>query len=77
MGTGQLHLADYAGTLDALTASGAVPPRVALAARAMLGLLARDKNDDSGTVDLPLTLENRKLSVRGVPLAKLAPMTFP
>ena len=78
MGTGTAKLSGYAESLDALAANNAVTKRAALAANAVLSLLAHAP-DDGGPpeVEVPLTLQDRTLSVRQIPLSRLPMLDWP
>jgi hypothetical protein len=77
--TGQLtaRLSGYAETLDALTAGGAVPPRTATAAKAVLSLMARPQQVGPAMVEVPLTLQNGTLLLGRIPLARMPELHWP
>jgi len=71
-GAGHVRIAGGADTLDALAAGHAITANAALAARSLLGLLAR--TPDSGgqpVLDLPVTLDDRTLSIGPFPLLRV------
>lgn len=70
MGTGQAHVVGYVRTLDALGSAGVIGVRGALAAKAVLGLVAHGPDAQADAVDLPLTLQDRTLSLRQIPLLR-------
>jgi hypothetical protein len=59
-------LAGYGAAIDALAASGRLSPGAAVAARAVLGLMARP----DGHVRVPLSLENDTLRMGRIPLLR-------
>jgi hypothetical protein len=78
MGTGSLRLVGYAASLDALAAGHVLTANAALAAKAVLSLLASTPEDGGpAEVEVPLTLQDRTLSMRQVPLAKLPEVIWP
>ena len=78
MGAGQVQIAGAPAALDALAVAGAINARTAQAARAAFGLLAR-RPDGGGPpqAELPLTLEDRRLTVGPMQLLRLAPLVWP
>jgi len=70
-GTGAAHIIGFARTLDALAASHAIGANAALAGKALLGLIAQPAGAEADAVDLPLTVQDRMLSVRTAPLLRL------
>ena len=78
MGAGTARIVGEAETLDALAAANAIAPRAALAAKAVLGLMAHAPPDGGPPqVDVPLTLQNRALSVGRIPLLRLPELFWP
>jgi hypothetical protein len=78
MGTGTARIVGYAETLDALAASGAVTRNAAMAAKALSALIARAPEDGGKPeIEVPLTLQDRTLSIRQIPLARIPEMTWP
>ncbi len=78
MGTGTARIIGYAETLDALAAGGAINPRAALAAKAIGGLIAAmPQGGGPAEIEVPLTLQDRSLSIRQIPLARLPPLQWP
>jgi hypothetical protein len=69
-GTGDAHVVGFARTLDALAGSHAIGAHVALAGKALLGLVAQPAGG-ADAVDLKLGLHDRTLSLRDVPLLRL------
>jgi hypothetical protein len=77
-GTATLRIVGYDQTLDALAAGGALPPRAAAAAKAVLGLLAHTPDGGGAPlVDAPLTLRDSQLSLGMIPLVRLPPLVWP
>lgn len=77
-GEGDARVRGYAEALDALAAHGAITRSAATAAKAILSLLATMPADGSApTVDVPLTLRSRTLSMHEVPLLRLPELDWP
>jgi hypothetical protein len=78
MGSGNGRIVGYAETLDRLAAAGMLTKSAATAAKAVLSLMAAtsDSNQPS-SVDVPLTLQYRTLSMRQVPLVRLPEVDWP
>lgn len=78
MGAGQVQLAGAGDVLRALVAAGAIAPRVGTAAQAAAALLARPpEGGGPPRIDLPVTLEDRRLGVGPIRLLRFAPVTWP
>jgi hypothetical protein len=79
MGTGSARLVGFGPALDQLAHAGVIPPGAAMAARAVLSLIARP--DQAGgaepAADVPLTLRDRVLAMRQVPLLRIPPLVWP
>ena len=72
MGAATARVVGYDATLHALAASGVLGPRVAQAIGGVLGLLARPAQEGGAPqVEVPVTLENRTLSLGPFPLVRL------
>jgi hypothetical protein len=72
MGSGSGRLVGYADTLDKLAAGGVLTRSAATAAKAVLSLIAGTGDGDTRpSVDVPLTLQYRTLSMRQIPLLRL------
>ena len=68
----------YAETLDRLAAGGKLTKSAATAAKAVLSLMAGTaQGDEPASVDVPLTLQYRTLSMRQVPLVRLPELDWP
>jgi Uncharacterized protein conserved in bacteria (DUF2125) len=78
MGSGKGRIVGYAESLDRLAAAGMLTKSAATAAKAVLSLMAEtsDTNEPS-SVDVPLTLQYRTLSMRQVPLIRLPEVDWP
>ncbi len=75
-GTGTVRIVDPEAALRALTDNGVIDSRAALATRALLALMTHAQaNGGPPEVEIPLTLQNQRLSMGQVPLAKLPPLT--
>jgi len=71
-GAGTVRVANPTATLDALTASGAIPTRTAATVRRVLPLLTRlDPGGGSPVIELPVAVQDRTLSVARFPLMQL------
>ncbi|WP_428491544.1 DUF2125 domain-containing protein [Rhodopila sp.] len=78
MGSGNGRIIGYAETLDRLAASGALTRPAATAAKAVLSLMAATSDaDDPSSVDVPLKLQYRTLSIGLVPLLRLPEVDWP
>ena len=78
MGSGNGHIVGYADTLDRLAAGGMLTKSAATAAKAVLSLMAGTSDtDEPSSVDVPLTLQYRTLSMRQVPLVRLPELDWP
>jgi hypothetical protein len=78
MGAATAKLRGYVATLDALAGARLIPPQAAIAAKAVLGLMAHaPDNGGPPEVEVPLTLQNRQLSVGRIPLAHLPEFSWP
>jgi hypothetical protein len=64
----------YNETIDALQATGQIPPWPAAGAKIGLNALARQQADGSRQVEIPLSAQNGRLFVAGFPLMRLAPL---
>lgn len=78
MGSGSGRIVGYAQTLDRLAAAGKLTKSAATAAKAVLSLMAgTGDGDEPSSVDVPLTLQYRTLSMRQVPLVRLPELDWP
>jgi hypothetical protein len=78
MGSGNGRIVGYAETLDRLAAGGMLTKSAATAAKAVLSLMAGTSDaDEPSSVDVPLTLQYRTLSMRQVPLLRLPEVDWP
>ncbi len=78
MGSGNGHVVGYAATLDKLAANGILTKSAVTAAKAVLSLMAGAGDPDQpSTVDVPLTLQYRTLSMRQVPLLRFPELDWP
>ncbi len=78
MGTGSVRLVGYATALDALASGHVLTQSAAVAAKAVLSLLATVPEDGGPPeVEVPLTLQDRTLAMRQVPLAKMPEIIWP
>jgi hypothetical protein len=78
MGSGNGRIVGYAETLDRLAAAGMLTKSAATAAKAVLSLMAGTSDSDQpSSVDVPLTLQYRTLSMRQVPLLRLPEVDWP
>ncbi len=78
IGSGSVHLVGYAAALDALANGRVLAQGTAIAAKAVLSLLAAAPEDGGPAgVEVPLTLQDRILSMRQVPLLRLPELIWP
>lgn len=77
MGTATARITGHAEALDALVAAQLLAPRPAVAAKAILGLLSKKKEDGPPVVEVPLTLQDRTLQLGRIPLARLPEIFWP
>jgi hypothetical protein len=78
MGSGSAKLVGYAETLDRLASTGVLTRSAAIAATAVLSLMAgTSDSDEPSSVEVPLTLQYRTLSIRQVPLVRLPELDWP
>lgn len=78
MGSGTAKASGYGETLDRLAAGGVLTKSAATVAKAVLSLLAGAGDADAAaSVDVPLTLQYRTLSMRQVPLVRLPEIDWP
>ncbi len=74
----EVRLRGWQAALDQLVKGGAVPPGVALAARAALGLFARASQGASpGEVTVPVAVAGGTLRAGSIPLLRLPPIIWP
>jgi hypothetical protein len=77
-GAATARLVGYDATLDTLAASGALAPRAALAAKAILAIVAKvPEGGGAPQVELPLTLRDRTLTAGRFPLLRLPELVWP
>jgi hypothetical protein len=78
MGSATLRLAGGAEALDAAAAAGLVPARTAATARTFVRLLSRSPPDGGPPqLEVPLTLEDRTLTLARIAVARLPPWHWP
>lgn len=78
MGAGQLRMTGASEAVEALRGAGAIAPRTARAARAAVALLARRPDPQSPPqIELPVTLDDRHLSVGAIPLLRFHVVEWP
>lgn len=71
IGAMSTHIQGYDAALDRLAAGQAIDPHTAAAAKILLRALARSNADGAATLNAPLTLQDRSLSVGPVTLLRL------
>lgn len=77
-GTGTVRAVGLPATLDALAQSGALSPAAATAARAVLALMTHPpEGGGPAEVDVPVTLQDRTLSMGQIPLARVPELVLP
>jgi hypothetical protein len=78
MGAGTLRLSGAADALEAMVEAGLVGRRAAATARGVLPLLSRPSAQDGAPeIEVPLTLEDRTLSLARIPVMRFAPLEWP
>jgi len=78
MGAATAKIRGYIATLDGLASARIIPSQAAMAAKAVLGLMSHTPQDGGPPeVEVPLTLQNRSLSVGRIPLARLPEFSWP
>jgi hypothetical protein len=78
VGSGQVRLVGYATALDALAAGHVVAPGAAVAAKAVLSLLAGpSQQGEPEAATIPLSLRDRTLAMRGMPLTRVPELIWP
>ncbi len=78
MGTATARVLGYSEALDSLAAQNVITRRTATAAKAVLALIARTpEGGQTPEVEVPLTLQDRVLSMRQIPLARIPPLVWP
>ena len=78
MGAGTLRLSGAAEALEAMVEAGLVGRRAAATARGVLPLLSRPSaQDGTPEIEVPLTLEDRTLSLARIPVMRFAPLEWP
>lgn len=77
-GSGTARVVDPSETLNALAAHGVITRRAAFAANAVLALMEHvPEGGGSPVVEIPVTVQDRTLSVGNIPLAKLPEIVWP
>ncbi len=77
LASGAARVTNYAETLDLLAARRIIGADAALAAKAVLSLLASVPASGPAQVEIPFTIRDGILAVRGIPLAKLPALQWP
>lgn len=78
VGAGTARLVDPQATLKALVAQGVISRRAALAVGAVLGLLEQQPEEGGPpVVDLPVSVQDRTLSVARIPVMRLPALVWP
>lgn len=78
MGAGNAHVIGFQGTFDALGSNGVLTLSAVRAAKALLSLMAGVPGGrEHQSVDVPLTLQFRTLSMRQIPLLLLPEVDWP
>jgi hypothetical protein len=77
MGAGVLHVTDPEAALAALRDGGTIGERAELAAKALLGLMSHPAAEGGkAAVDLPVTLQDRRVSISRFGVAKIPPVVW-
>jgi hypothetical protein len=78
LASGAVRARNYAETLDVLAERRIIGTDAALAAKAVLSLLASAPAEGGpAEVEIPFTIRDRVVSVRGIPLVKLPALEWP
>lgn len=78
IGTGTAQMVGYVEAVDALARGGAISSGAAVAIKAVAALIASTpEGSGPSEVELPLTLRDRTLSARQIPLARLPTLAWP
>ena len=78
MGAGTVRLSGAVPALDALAEAGLINRRAAATARAIIPLLSRaPAGGGPAELEVPLTLEDRTLSIARIAVARLTPVVWP
>ncbi|MFC0410762.1 DUF2125 domain-containing protein [Roseomonas elaeocarpi] len=78
MGAGTLRLSGAEEAVAAMSAAGVIQPSVAQLAQSVVRLLARSPAPgEAAQVELPVTLEDRRLSLARLPVTRLPPLAWP
>jgi len=78
LASGAARVSNYAETLDVLAARRIIGADAALAAKAVLSLLASaPAGGGPAEVEVPFTIRDRVVAVRGIPLVKLLALQWP
>jgi len=64
----------YNETVDALLVSGHIGPWPAAGTKLALGALARQQSDSGRQIELPITLQDGRVYIVGIPVMRLAPL---
>ena len=75
--TASLHLTGYDSLIESLARAGAITANDARVAATLLGLLAHHPTGAPAFVDVPLTLQDGRLSAGAIPIAKIARLPLP
>lgn len=75
--SGEARASNYARTLDTLAERRFIAKDAALAAKAVLSLLASVPAAGPAQVEVPFTIRDRVVAVRGIPLVKLPLVQWP
>ena len=76
--TGTARVIGYAETLDRLATNGLISPGAATAVKALAGLIARTpEGGGPAEIEVPLGVQDRMLSIRQIPLARIPELTWP
>ena len=76
MGAMSTRVQGYDAALDRLAAAQAIDPHIAAAAKILLRALARSDADGAATLNAPLTLQDRSLSIGPVKLLRVPPIRW-
>ncbi len=76
-GNATLQLIGFAAASDALTRAGIMAHNEAMVANTVLGLMAHRQPDGQQVVVVPLTLDNGRLTMGAIPIARVSAVAWP
>ena len=71
MGAATARITGAGEALGVLASAGVIPPRAATLAQAALPLMTRQGENGEASVEVPLTLQDRRLTLGRIPIARM------